>query len=374
MVANATLPLSEKPKLKGRPPEQRQRKPKRVTMPGFRPTRTEFPRNPDTGIPLDTSTQLLPEITPEENEIIIKAVRKYSQLQSWKAMVALAVDWAIIIGCFAAAIHFPHPLLVVGAMIVIGSRQHALMILMHEAVHYRLFDNRFLAERISNWFMVYPLGFETEAFRKHHLAHHNFLNTDDDPDWTRKVGKKAWRFPKTKWGLVQVLLLDLIGINTIELLRPFVGSFLKKKTKNGPARETNKRFNWGRLAYYILPFTFISLAGLWSWVFLLWVVPQLTILHLFSRLRSISEHWGVEGKDLLTMTRTYPGTVLERFFIVPHGINYHIEHHIYPSVPYYNLPKLREVLMTIPVYAEGSHQTDTILGLSGSSVLQELTN
>jgi fatty acid desaturase len=30
--------------------------------------------------------------------------------------------------------------------------------------------------------------------------------------------------------------------------------------------------------------------------------------------------------------------------IGPHGINYHLEHHLYPSVPFFNLPALSRQL------------------------------
>ena len=36
---------------------------------------------------------------------------------------------------------------------------------------------------------------------------------------------------------------------------------------------------------------------------------------------------------------------LEKFFILPRNIGYHIEHHWYPSVPFYRLPELHRLLM-----------------------------
>jgi fatty acid desaturase len=38
----------------------------------------------------------------------------------------------------------------------------------------------------------------------------------------------------------------------------------------------------------------------------------------------------------------------ERFLLVPRNIHYHVEHHFYPSVPFYNLPALHEALMSQP--------------------------
>ena len=38
-------------------------------------------------------------------------------------------------------------------------------------------------------------------------------------------------------------------------------------------------------------------------------------------------------------------TFLEALFILPRNIGYHIEHHWYPSVPFYNLPAFHARLM-----------------------------
>jgi fatty acid desaturase len=44
-----------------------------------------------------------------------------------------------------------------------------------------------------------------------------------------------------------------------------------------------------------------------------------------------------------------------------HNIEYHIAHHLYPQVPFYNLPKLHEILMQMPTYREKAHITDGYL-------------
>jgi fatty acid desaturase len=36
---------------------------------------------------------------------------------------------------------------------------------------------------------------------------------------------------------------------------------------------------------------------------------------------------------------TYTSTWLERQFFAPHNMNFHTAHHLWPSIPYYNLPE-----------------------------------
>jgi fatty acid desaturase len=47
-------------------------------------------------------------------------------------------------------------------------------------------------------------------------------------------------------------------------------------------------------------------------------------------------------------TRTTIPTRLESVFVLPRNIGYHIEHHWYPSVPFYRLPELHERLLQVP--------------------------
>jgi len=48
----------------------------------------------------------------------------------------------------------------------------------------------------------------------------------------------------------------------------------------------------------------------------------------------------------LTAARTNVAPAWLEWLIFPHQVNYHIEHHLYASVPHYNLPALRDWLRT----------------------------
>ena len=49
--------------------------------------------------------------------------------------------------------------------------------------------------------------------------------------------------------------------------------------------------------------------------------------------------------------------LIEQFFVSPHHVGYHLEHHLYPGVPYYNLHKLHQLLMERAEYQEKAHVT-----------------
>jgi fatty acid desaturase len=89
-----------------------------------------------------------------------------------------------------------------------------------------------------------------------------------------------------------------------------------------------------------------SLAGVWYLYFLLWWVPALTWNKLVSRIRNIGEHAAVpDDHDRLRNTRTTVANLLERAFMAPYFVNYHLEHHLFVSCPCYRLRQAHRLLL-----------------------------
>jgi len=77
--------------------------------------------------------------------------------------------------------------------------------------------------------------------------------------------------------------------------------------------------------------------------YLLFVIaPMVTGLYVASVLRSITEHHDVSEGSKWTNARSIVTHPLMEFLWS--NVNYHLEHHLYPSVPYHALPKLRQAL------------------------------
>ena len=83
---------------------------------------------------------------------------------------------------------------------------------------------------------------------------------------------------------------------------------------------------------------------------LLWLVPLLTWMMVITRIRNIAEHAVVpDSDDPLRNTRTTRARLLERAFIAPYYVNYHLEHHLLFYVPCYNLPRVHRILIARPL-------------------------
>jgi fatty acid desaturase len=84
----------------------------------------------------------------------------------WKGMALIAHAWCVILGAMALVAMYPNPLVYILAVMVIGSRQLGLAILMHEGAH-RCFSH---SERrnmaLSQWLCAYPIFADTQAYRR----------------------------------------------------------------------------------------------------------------------------------------------------------------------------------------------------------------
>lgn len=79
--------------------------------------------------------------------------------------------------------------------------------------------------------------------------------------------------------------------------------------------------------------------------FLLWLLPFATTYMLFLRIRNIAEHATVSDlDDPLQNSRTTLVNIVERAFMAPYWVNFHIEHHMMPFVPCYRLPEVHKIL------------------------------
>jgi len=294
-------------------------------------------------------------------------LRDLSMVNSWRGAFHIAVEWTLIVGAIFLCQRFWNPLLYIAAVMWIGSRQHALMVLMHDGVHYRLFRNRFLNEWLSEISLAWPVLISARAYRRNHFAHHRHLNTERDPDWVRRRGVVAWVFPKRPRDLTLLLLNDLSGLGAIGLLR-LAGSLMSKDT------GVSKGFLIGRYTFYLSVTVFLIWFGAMKLAILYWFVPLFTWLIMIFRIRSIAEHSAIEGaSQFYAQTRSTTASLLDRIFIAPKNVNYHLEHHLYPSVPFYRLPKLHALLASKPEF-QGAHVTQTYFGVIRECVEGARTN
>jgi fatty acid desaturase len=302
----------------------------------------------------DVGTNVPVKLTKEE-------LTRLSVVNPWIASLHIGLEWGLIAATIFLCQHYWHPMLYVFAVAFIGSRQHALLVLMHDGVHYRLLRNRRLNDWTSEVILAWPHLVTARQYRKNHFGHHRYLNSPQDPDLIRRKGDPAWVFPQAVEDMAKMLFRDATGLNA--------PAMLKLAAAVAKADEVPGWFLAVRYGFYAAALAVIIYLHAFTGFLLYWIVPMFTWLVLIMRLRSIAEHHAIDQpRGEYPLTRTTQANLLERIFVAPKNVNYHIEHHFFPSVPFYRLPELHRILMSKPEYREGAHLTRTYWGVLEESV------
>jgi fatty acid desaturase len=289
-------------------------------------------------------------------------LRELSALSPLRSTFHIVAEWTLIFAAIYLCQRHFNIFLYLLVVAFIGARQHALLILMHDGVHYRLFRSRRLNDWTAEIILAWPNLISARSYRRNHFAHHRYLNTAQDPDWARRQGDSTWVFPK-HWGRLTMLMLrDLSGLGAIYYLKLAL-MLLSKDT------GVSRGFLIARYGFYVAMLTLLAWFGAIHLVLMYWFVPLFTWMTVIFRIRSIAEHSAINGRaNAYAQTRSTRASILEHVFVAPKNVNYHIEHHFYPSVPFYRLPELHRVLMSKSDFKNSVHVTRSYLGVLREAV------
>lgn len=286
---------------------------------------------------------------PARDLLTAEQLAQVRERVEWKGLALVAHAWLVIAGAIVLVAMFPNPLTFLLAVMLIGSRQLGLAILMHDGAHGCFSRDAQRNAILGQWLCAYPIFADMQAYRRYHLGHHAHTQQPDDPDLVLSAP-----FPITRASYRRKLWRDLSGQTGYQQRTAQVRFALGES--GWPWRRRLAHF-WEKLGpqmlVNLLLLAALSLAGVW-WAYpLLWLLPLLTWNMVITRIRNIAEHAVVpDSHDPLRNTRTTRANLLERAFIAPYFVNYHLEHHLLFYVPCYNLPQVHAILMQGP-HAQG---------------------
>lgn len=289
----------------------------------------------------------------------VAVARRLSVVDNRRNALLLALQWIVVVAAMVVAIRADHVAVYLIAGIVIGTRIQCLAVMMHDACHGLLFSNRRVNDLIGDIFVAYPMFISIDLYRVAHMVHHRHTNTMRDYDYRAQRKDPDQYFPKSGPAMAWLFIRSLLGLNYYRVARAGrvwspVASF-----------HNPRRFGYDyplalRLRYVVWAATVYGLIlwSPWRWQILgLFMVPQFIWANVFNRLRAMAEHAGVADEVELNGTRTVLPTLIDRILIGPLNVSYHLEHHLFPSVPWHNLRRLHDHLMTDADYAAQAHVT-----------------
>ncbi len=259
-----------------------------------------------------------------------------------RALWLVAFNWGLIGAAMAMFAIWPGVLTFLAAVIIIGTRQLGLAVLMHDGAHGTLAKSPALNMFLSQWLCAYPMLAETMAYRRYHLTHHRNTQQEDDPDL---ILSKP--FPITRKSFRRKLLRDLTGQTGYQQRKAQFLNALGDASLAWDKRIDRFANKLGRAVFAnVVLFSALAMAGQWHLYFLLWVVPMLTWHQAVTRVRNIAEHAMVpDNNDPFRNARTTKANWFMRLVLAPNFVNYHVEHHLFMWVPCYNLPRLHGYLI-----------------------------
>jgi fatty acid desaturase len=241
-------------------------------------------------------------------------------------------------------------------MVVIGVSIQAMAILMHEALHGNLFRDR-ARDRWAAFVFAIPAFFSGTAYSVTHLNHHRYTRTEKDQDEIANRCRTRARY------------------RTLLYVRYFLGTFLYfflvPVKALALATPNARRRIWAEYVAMFCLYTAVTVtlvtAGHGTWVLWYWLLPA-QIATLLSNVRANAEHVGTGIGSAILISRTITSNRLVSFLMC--NLNYHLEHHLFPGIPWYNLPAahklLRSTYTRAGAHVERSYVRHTISALCGT--------
>ena len=314
---------------------------------------------------------------PRLYQIDKKTLDEFKTLKSYKPVLSAVGAWLWIFLLVKTFLLFPNlKLLYPIFAFLIAGRAGVFLQLVHEAAHGLVSKGKF-NDWFGNWMAAYPIGLDLKGYQEGHTRHHVCTNQKCDP----VSDSEKYRVCDVKNPKLWLLFLkDLLGITAISVRfmyeQPSANLKHRDIVESLEYEETNAQAqllpdgSWQRT---IKKYASISLIQLLILGFLfnfnvihyffLWLIPLVTAHMVLMRVRGIAEHGlgiqlGVKNLEEKTKgsfyTRSFGTPVnhysfplfvwLERFLIGSLDVYYHHEHHLYPTVPYYNLHKIHKLI------------------------------
>jgi fatty acid desaturase len=205
---------------------------------------------------------------------------------------------------------------------------HGISLFTHEAVHGTLAKNK-QWNAVLGALCAMPVLQNCSAYTVLHLRHHAHLGEERDPDHYAAYTRWTWLIFTMNW------LRLIIGYPIYIVAIPILGF------RHGTPRERA-----GILIELVATMVMVACvlnlplpAGLLMHG---WVIPM-CFINFMVNIRGMSQHTLLtESSDEVRGTRSILTGRLVAFFMC--NENYHLEHHLYPAVPWYHLPQVHQAL------------------------------
>jgi fatty acid desaturase len=246
------------------------------------------------------------------------------------------------------------------ALFIIAAFQNHFSILMHEAAHRLLMPSNVWNDRLGQALFAAPIVMNLKDYRYIHLKHHKFSgDPQQDPEVAFYHGAQVG-YGVQEDRLKKNIINDLTGQSTIRSLI-YLQKFIQERVKAGEIRAASGEDLLCTLLGWVFLLAPAFALGFGFHLLGLWVLAFLTITPLLIRWHGVGEHTGENAETEQEKTLTHDFPFIVDFFLYPLRSGWHLEHHLFPQIPWYQMKKLRRELLKDSNY-RGEAQKLTVDG------------
>jgi len=258
--------------------------------------------------------------------------------QPGRVMCDIVLRWAMIIGGWVALHVSGSPFWMIPFVSVwTGVNYYALFIVGHDGMHRRHSASVEVNDLINDVFVLASMFALTRRNRTNHMLHHALLALPADPD------RYKYDRPATRSRLV--FLAELTGLT---MLVNVVRNVFFRKT---PVSSGQPKLGWSlRDCAILLLVNALLVAGLsaafgWWGYLAVWLIPVYVFVYCADLLRTFLEH-ATLSSEMGAKNRlvSFEAPWWERQVFAPMSMNFHAAHHLYPSIPYFNLVRANALI------------------------------
>lgn len=270
-------------------------------------------------------------------------LQQLGRLQPAVAARDTVLLWLQILLAWAVAARYPMVWCNVLMACIVGNRYYSLFIIGHDGLHRRLHESRNVNDWWNNLLLIGPLGAITRLNRRNHMTHHGALALPTDPDYYKYQRRTALGLTAYLWSLTGLPLVWNAARNVYAVGQATADTATAPDAVKYRAHEICIVVAWQLTLIGGLTLTF----GWWGY-FLMWLAPVYVFTCAADIVRVFCEHSVLHAEDsecgLSDRMVTFQSYWLERQLFSPMNMNHHAAHHLWPSIPYYNLPQATRLI------------------------------
>lgn len=241
-------------------------------------------------------------------------------------------QFAILAAASAVSWHFRQPLLWIPAALASGWTAFNFTVLLHEVVHRAIWNGpKPRAERVLGILYAIPSGISALQFTRWHLTHHAELGDSiADP-------KRHYLSPRINKPWFKLLYFT-------PALFPIYFRAARQETASYPQSLQKRiaRERWGTILLHVAIMAALFWIGGFGVLARVYLVPYLLVFPIAFALNRLGQHYAIDPEDPAKWgTILRPSRWWDFWYLYS---AYHLEHHYFTAVPFYNLRRLHFAL------------------------------